>query len=122
MNNPRRSNSFHIVSKNQNWPRKITSWLAWGDLQVCLLLWRRRCSKSKVHKASLVFCRTPGACPLENGYARPVEGIHVLVDMRQMKLKSWTNHYAIFAESLLPLNIFSVHSIINLSSLQSKYL
>jgi primary-amine oxidase len=34
----------------------------------------------------LVFCRTPGACPLENGYARPVEGIHVLVDMRQMKV------------------------------------
>jgi hypothetical protein len=46
----------------------------------------------------LVFCRTPGACPLENGYARPVEGIHVLVDMRQMKVKSWTNLYAIFAE------------------------
>jgi hypothetical protein len=54
----------------------------------------------------LVFCRTPGACPLENGYARPVEGIHVLVDMRQMKVESWTNLYAIFAESLLALNIF----------------
>jgi hypothetical protein len=70
----------------------------------------------------LVFCRTPGACPLENGYARPVEGIHVLVDMRQMKVKSWTNLYAIFAESLLALNIFSVGIIINPSSLQSKYL
>jgi hypothetical protein len=70
----------------------------------------------------LVFCRTPGACPLENGYARPVEGIHVLVDMRQMKVKSWTNLYAIFAESLLALNIFSVGIIINPSSLQSNYL
>lgn len=37
----------------------------------------------------LVFCKTPGACPLENGYARPVEGIHVLVDMQQMKVCSW---------------------------------
>ncbi len=70
----------------------------------------------------LVFCRTPGACPLGNGYARPVKGIHELVDMRQMKLKSWTKLYAIFAESLLPLNIFSVGIIINPSSLQSKYL
>ncbi|KAG0587593.1 hypothetical protein KC19_2G175900 [Ceratodon purpureus] len=34
----------------------------------------------------LVFCRTESDCPLENGYARPVEGIHVLVDMRQMQV------------------------------------
>ncbi|KAG8378792.1 hypothetical protein BUALT_Bualt07G0021800 [Buddleja alternifolia] len=32
----------------------------------------------------LIFCRTDGDCPLENGYARPVEGIHVLVDMQNM--------------------------------------
>lgn len=32
----------------------------------------------------LVFCRTESDCPLENGYARPVEGIHVLVDMQNM--------------------------------------
>lgn len=34
----------------------------------------------------LIFCRTESDCPLENGYARPVEGIHVLVDMRQMQV------------------------------------
>ncbi|KAL6973174.1 D-amino acid oxidase [Sarracenia purpurea var. burkii] len=32
----------------------------------------------------LIFCRTESDCPLENGYARPVEGIHVLVDMQNM--------------------------------------
>ncbi|KAJ8476383.1 hypothetical protein OPV22_020110 [Ensete ventricosum] len=30
----------------------------------------------------LIFCRTESDCPMENGYARPVEGIHVLVDIR----------------------------------------
>ncbi|KAH9708708.1 Amine oxidase [Citrus sinensis] len=32
----------------------------------------------------LIFCRTESDCPIENGYARPVEGIHVLVDMQNM--------------------------------------
>ncbi|KAK6148314.1 hypothetical protein DH2020_019226 [Rehmannia glutinosa] len=32
----------------------------------------------------LIFCRTESDCPLENGYARPVEGIYVLVDMQNM--------------------------------------
>ncbi|KAJ8438534.1 hypothetical protein Cgig2_024623 [Carnegiea gigantea] len=32
----------------------------------------------------LIFCRTESDCPMENGYARPVEGIHVLVDMQNM--------------------------------------
>ncbi|PNY07632.1 copper methylamine oxidase-like protein [Trifolium pratense] len=32
----------------------------------------------------LFFCRTESDCPMENGYARPVEGIHVLVDMQNM--------------------------------------
>ncbi|CAN6550804.1 unnamed protein product [Malus baccata var. baccata] len=32
----------------------------------------------------LIFCRTESDCPLENGYARPVEGIRVLVDMQNM--------------------------------------
>ncbi|CAI0463515.1 unnamed protein product [Linum tenue] len=32
----------------------------------------------------LIFCRTESDCPVENGYARPVEGIHVLVDMQNM--------------------------------------
>lgn len=32
----------------------------------------------------LIFCRTESDCPMENGYARPVEGIFVLVDMQNM--------------------------------------
>ncbi|KAI3933705.1 hypothetical protein MKW92_052571 [Papaver armeniacum] len=32
----------------------------------------------------LIFCRTESDCPMENGYARPVEGIYVLVDMQNM--------------------------------------
>ncbi|KAF3629030.1 putative cysteine synthase, chloroplastic/chromoplastic-like isoform 1 [Capsicum annuum] len=34
----------------------------------------------------LVFCRTESDCPMENGYARPVEGIHVLVDVQKMQV------------------------------------
>ncbi|KAE8659923.1 histone deacetylase 6-like [Hibiscus syriacus] len=34
----------------------------------------------------LIFCRTESDCPMENGYARPVEGILVLVDMQKMKV------------------------------------
>nr|UNJ44780.1 copper-containing amine oxidase 2 [Heliotropium indicum] len=30
----------------------------------------------------LVFCRTESDCPMENGYARPVEGCHVVVDVQ----------------------------------------
>ncbi|KAL5214501.1 hypothetical protein ABZP36_003653 [Zizania latifolia] len=30
----------------------------------------------------LIFCRTDSDSPMENGYARPVEGIHVVVDMQ----------------------------------------
>ncbi|KAG6473742.1 copper methylamine oxidase-like [Zingiber officinale] len=29
----------------------------------------------------LIFCRTESDCPMENGYARPVEGIYILVDI-----------------------------------------
>ncbi|KAL6973173.1 primary-amine oxidase [Sarracenia purpurea var. burkii] len=32
----------------------------------------------------LIFCRTESDCPLENGYACLVEGIHVLIDMQNM--------------------------------------
>ncbi|KAH7444885.1 hypothetical protein KP509_02G095800 [Ceratopteris richardii] len=34
----------------------------------------------------LIFCRTESGCPMENGYARPVEGIHVVVDMQHMRI------------------------------------
>ncbi|CAN6198761.1 unnamed protein product [Urochloa humidicola] len=30
----------------------------------------------------IIFCRTKSDCPMENGYARPVEGIHVLFYMQ----------------------------------------
>ncbi|XP_042949776.1 copper methylamine oxidase-like isoform X3 [Carya illinoinensis] len=32
----------------------------------------------------LIFCRSESDCPMENGYARPVEGVCVLVDMQNM--------------------------------------
>ncbi|KAK8943944.1 hypothetical protein KSP40_PGU002926 [Platanthera guangdongensis] len=32
----------------------------------------------------LIFCRTESDCPMENGYARPVEGIHIVVDIQNM--------------------------------------
>eukprot|EP00850_Spirogloea_muscicola_P019801 SM000199S05428 [mRNA] locus=s199:197527:202985:- [translate_table: standard] len=35
----------------------------------------------------LVFCRTPSERQLlDNGYARPVEGLHILVDLRHMRI------------------------------------
>ncbi|KAK6787748.1 hypothetical protein RDI58_016273 [Solanum bulbocastanum] len=34
----------------------------------------------------LVFCRAESDCPMENGYARPIEGIHVLVDVQIMQV------------------------------------
>ncbi|KAM0828823.1 hypothetical protein ACQ4PT_067281 [Festuca glaucescens] len=30
----------------------------------------------------LIYCRTESDSPMENGYARPVEGIHIIVDMQ----------------------------------------
>ncbi|KAK7291608.1 hypothetical protein RIF29_06891 [Crotalaria pallida] len=32
----------------------------------------------------LIYCRAESDCPMENGYARPVEGIYVLVDIQNM--------------------------------------
>ncbi|KAK4257031.1 hypothetical protein QN277_006676 [Acacia crassicarpa] len=34
----------------------------------------------------LIFCRSESDCPMENGYARPVEGIYVRVDMQKMEV------------------------------------
>ncbi|XP_050223436.1 amine oxidase [copper-containing] zeta, peroxisomal-like [Mercurialis annua] len=41
-------------------------------------------SPSKRLAKPLIFCRTESDCPMENGYARPVDGIYVLVDMQNM--------------------------------------
>lgn len=40
----------------------------------------------------LIFCRTESDCPMENGYARAVEGIHVLVDMQNMAVLEFEDH------------------------------
>ncbi|CAL0320014.1 unnamed protein product [Lupinus luteus] len=34
----------------------------------------------------IIFCKCESDCPMENGYARPVEGIFVLVDMQNMEV------------------------------------
>lgn len=65
-------------------------------LALCVMLWSmtllNRCAgyhseadaPSRRLAKPLIFCRTESDCPMENGYARPVEGIHVLVDMQNM--------------------------------------
>ncbi|KAJ0441209.1 putative primary-amine oxidase [Helianthus annuus] len=40
----------------------------------------------------LIFCRTESDSPMENGYARPVEGIRVLVDMQNMVVLEFEDH------------------------------
>lgn len=70
--------STHIVIPNSN-----------GGMAVvhrCVGYYSEEDSPSRRLGRPLVFCRTESDCPLENGYARPVEGIHVLVDMRQMQV------------------------------------
>jgi hypothetical protein len=52
----------------------------------CVGYYSEEDSPSRRLARPLVFCRTESDCPLENGYARPVEGIHVLVDMQKMEV------------------------------------
>ncbi|KAJ7558793.1 hypothetical protein O6H91_04G056000 [Diphasiastrum complanatum] len=40
----------------------------------------------------LLFCRTESDCPMENGYARPVEGILIVVDLQNMKVIEFQDH------------------------------
>jgi hypothetical protein len=60
--------------------------LTWKLVGRCVGYYGEEDSPSRRLGRPLVFCRTESDCPLENGYARPVEGIHVLVDMRQMQV------------------------------------
>ena len=49
--------------------------------QVCRLFSDADAPNRRIGKP-LIFCRTESDSPMENGYARPVEGIHVVVDMQ----------------------------------------
>jgi Cu2+-containing amine oxidase len=61
--------------------------LTWdGFVCRCVGYYSEEDSPSRRLARPLVFCRTESDCPLENGYARPVEGIHVLVDMQKMEV------------------------------------
>ncbi|GAA0163089.1 oxidase [Lithospermum erythrorhizon] len=52
----------------------------------CVGYYGERDAPSRRLAKPLIFCRTESDCPMENGYARPVDGIHVLVDMQNMVL------------------------------------
>ncbi|XP_073385401.1 diamine oxidase [copper-containing] 1, peroxisomal isoform X3 [Physcomitrium patens] len=52
----------------------------------CVGYYSEKDSPSRRLARPLIFCRTESDCPLDNGYARPVEGIHVLVDMQKMEV------------------------------------
>lgn len=56
----------------------------------CVGYYSEEDSPSRRLARPLIFCRTESDCPLENGYARPVEGIHVLVDMQKMEVITFT--------------------------------
>lgn len=61
----------------------------------CVGYYSEEDSPSRRLARPLVFCRTESDCPLENGYARPVEGIHVLVDMQKMKVIEFEDKYLV---------------------------
>lgn len=52
----------------------------------CVGYYKEEDAPSRRLARPLIFCRTESDCPMENGYARPVEGIHVLVDMQKMEV------------------------------------
>ncbi|KAI7754798.1 hypothetical protein M8C21_018797 [Ambrosia artemisiifolia] len=56
-------------------------WTLWNMLNVKLF---NADAPSRRLAKPLIFCRTESDSPMENGYARPVEGIYVLVDMQNM--------------------------------------
>ncbi|KAH7430293.1 hypothetical protein KP509_09G092000 [Ceratopteris richardii] len=52
----------------------------------CVGYYKEEDAPSRRLARPLIFCRTESDCPMENGYARPVEGINVLVDLQHMKI------------------------------------
>eukprot|EP00250_Pteridium_aquilinum_P014997 c22320_g1_i1 orf=409-2841(-) len=50
----------------------------------CVGYYKEEDAPSRRLARPLIFCRTESDCPMENGYARPVEGINVLVDLQNM--------------------------------------
>ncbi|XP_024540285.1 uncharacterized protein LOC9634796 isoform X1 [Selaginella moellendorffii] len=52
----------------------------------CVGYFGERDAPSKRLAKPLIFCRTESDCPIENGYARPLEGIHILVDLQHMRI------------------------------------
>ncbi|CAN4076954.1 unnamed protein product [Withania somnifera] len=55
----------------------------------------------------LVFCRTESDCPMENGYARPVEGIYVLVDVQNMQVIEFEDQKLVPLPSVDPLRNYT---------------
>lgn len=55
----------------------------------------------------LIFCRTESECPMENGYARPVEGIHVLVDLQNMVILEFEDRKFVPLPSADPLRNYT---------------
>lgn len=52
----------------------------------CVGYYKEEDAPSRRLARPLIFCRTESDCPMENGYARPVEGINVLVDLQNMTI------------------------------------
>ncbi|MCO5585975.1 hypothetical protein L7F22_039911 [Adiantum nelumboides] len=52
----------------------------------CVGYYKEEDAPSRRLARPLIFCRTESDCPMENGYARPVEGINVLVDLQNMRI------------------------------------
>ncbi|KAF5187565.1 Copper methylamine oxidase [Thalictrum thalictroides] len=55
----------------------------------------------------LIFCRTESDCPMENGYARPVEGIYLVVDMQNMVVLEFEDRKLVHLPPVDPLRNYT---------------